>query len=405
MRDWKLNLIVAVSTGLVVFGVYRGFGWLPAMIPDLQFGRSSLLETVLGYFIFFAWQFAVIWFSVFIHELGHALFGHMSGFSLYSFQIGQFVWLQQDKKWVVQKLPSFTFGGMYRGFPSSETNLSGRWILMCLGGIFMNLLVSVVVVLVLVFWFGQERLELWNSLQKVLPDGTQLLFRYHPIQADVINNIFGSGLMVLLLSNLSAVFINLVPFKFAQGLSSDGLHILRAIRFEPQFERELGTLLLYGAMHNQVPVKDWKPQWIEMSLKDPNLTTVYVNALYLAYVFAVDNNDIVQAKRYVNDIITIGEKHNWELMHGFALELAWFTAWHDRNSSRAQEFWQIAQQATELPLFVKKRAEAAITFILGDFRTAQEAAQTGLASYKEAGLPYRGAFEARGLEEMLEKIS
>jgi hypothetical protein len=396
---WKLSLFALVLSIYLGFGIYHLLGWLPPLLPDLEFGRSSFPETIQRYVVLFVWLFLTYWVSVFVHELGHAFFGYFAGFSFHFIRIGKFSFAYEQRKWRIYYVSEAPwFNNIYYGFPRDERNLQKRWIFMCLGGVLLNLLVAVLVICIIVFWFGRERIELWNVLQNISPDQARQLFRSHPIQADIQQNILGAGLVCLVFCNLGSV-VNLFPDRDIHGNYSDGLSIYHAFQNQSQFQQDMGILLLFGAMHHQIPVKQWKPKWIEMSLKNPVQTLQYANALYLAHVFSVDTDNIEQSRVYIHQIRAIGEYLNWKDIQGFTLELAWFTAWHEQNSEQAKIFMEIGKNA-DLPTFIKKRAEAAIAFAEGKLTEAQELVQAGLKDYQERGSPYLGAFEARGLEDM-----
>jgi hypothetical protein len=398
VHDWKFQLFVVGVSIVLNVGAYRIFGWLPPTLPDLEFGRSSLQETLLSNFIFLMWVFLTYWMSVLVHELGHAVFGYVAGFTFHFLRVGKFSFSREHGKWRVYYVPKEILGGAYSCFPRNEKNLQQRWILMCFGGVVFNFLM-VLVGFIFIVWFASERIELWNSIESFAFGQTRLFFRQHPIHSDILKNILGAGLVWFVLHNLIAVFINLFPFRFSSGQPTDGLHILGAWKNDATFQYTMCFLLLQGARLHKIPIWQWKPHWIETSLTHPSQTPEYANVLYLAHVYAVDTNQLEKARDYTSRIKAIGEHLGWKEMQGLTLEMAWFTAWHEQNSEQAKAFLEIGKK-TDLPTFAKKRAEAAIAFADGDLAQARALVEAGLLDYQERGSPYLGAFEVRGLEAM-----
>lgn len=89
-----------------------------------------------------------------IHEAGHLIFGLMTGYSFVSFRIGSFTLIKEDKKLKRKKFNIPGTGGQCLMMPPALKDDKYPFVIYNLGGVVMNLIVSIAGVLLVVFVEG-----------------------------------------------------------------------------------------------------------------------------------------------------------------------------------------------------------------------------------------------------------
>ena len=153
-KKWLPPLIGALIGGAIAvvafFLNWRVPEWLGGAVANLWVGRSSV-ELLLSLSLSIALLILASWFSLIVHELGHALFGFLAGFDLQILMLGSFTWVKEGSRFVFYQSPKYSVNGLYVGTLKNETRVSVRFFLMILGGILGNLSLMIFAAIILVF--------------------------------------------------------------------------------------------------------------------------------------------------------------------------------------------------------------------------------------------------------------
>jgi len=79
-----------------------------------------------------------------IHELGHLVFGVLSGYHFLSYRIGNLMLVKKNGKFYIKKMSLVGTGGQCIMIPPDLCEGKFRWLLPTLGGIIFNLLISII---------------------------------------------------------------------------------------------------------------------------------------------------------------------------------------------------------------------------------------------------------------------
>ena len=131
------------ATSLVLFAIGALCGWLLMKYGisegegEIGFGKRFLL--VLASLIFAIISIIV---HIILHELGHMVFGLISGYKFSSFRVFSFMWLKSDGKIEVKRLSIAGTAGQCLMSPPDMRDGKLPVVLYTFGGVIMNLLVS-----------------------------------------------------------------------------------------------------------------------------------------------------------------------------------------------------------------------------------------------------------------------
>lgn len=248
---------------VIGFGTYvlAGIIW---GIVEVILEEKGLLDPVK-----FWSEVAVLIVSIFLqiifHELGHLEAGLISGYKFSSFRIGSFTWIKEDEKIKFKRYSLNGTAGQCLMIPPKEEGYDYPIILYNLGGVLMNLIVSIIV-LFPAFYLRSAELFLFSYV----------------------------GFFILI--------TNGVPMKSA-GIANDGMNI-KCLKKEPlamqAFDCQLrsNALLMKG-----VRLKDMPDEWFKIP-SDSDLNNMNTGTmLYMQIGRLLDCHDFVQAKEKIQWVI------------------------------------------------------------------------------------------------------
>lgn len=141
MKEKKLksfgSFIMACFSAVAFFGI----GYL------YQYFVINIDNELLTMCLYFLIVFCIYYFHVIIHELGHLVFGLLTGYEFVSFRIGSFMIIKKEKM-LLKKLSLAGTLGQCLMAPPSLKDKKIPYVLYNLGGSFFNLLVSIICLII-----------------------------------------------------------------------------------------------------------------------------------------------------------------------------------------------------------------------------------------------------------------
>lgn len=239
--SFGVYILVGASWG-VMEGFLEGNGW----VDDISFLGAVASSLISGFL------------HIIFHELGHMEAGLISGYQFSSFRIGSLAWIKENGKIKFKKYSLNGTAGQCLMIPPENMGYNYPVIFYNLGGILMNLIVSIIVVFPSFY----------------LRSGELLLFSFVGLFAAIINGI---------------------PMKSA-GIANDGMNV-KCLKKDPlamqAFDCQLrsNALLMKG-----VRLKDMPDEWFAIP-ENSDLSNINTGTmLYMQIGRLLDNHDFANAK-------------------------------------------------------------------------------------------------------------
>lgn len=243
---------LGVATSLCTSGYYRIFG-------------------VFGYVVLLAVFFAMLFLQTIVHELGHLIFGLISGYKFSSFRVGNVVLVKQNDKFRIKRLSiKGTAGQCLMEAPENE-NGDIPVMLYNFGGSIMNIISTIIGVLICGL----------SSLGYLLND-------------------------ILIIFSLVGIFqalMNGIPLR-AGGVDNDGYHALMLSKNEEArrafaFQLKVNSLTMQG-----IRLKDMDESWFELpSFESMKNNTMIASNGVLVCNRLMDMHRFSEAKALMNKMI------------------------------------------------------------------------------------------------------
>ena len=99
----KMISLISIVVGMLPTLIVRGFSLFASL--NIVKKTSTIIDFISGYIILIIIVILAITLQVIIHELGHMIFGLITGYSFLFFRIGKFTLIKQDGKMSFKKLP------------------------------------------------------------------------------------------------------------------------------------------------------------------------------------------------------------------------------------------------------------------------------------------------------------
>ncbi len=145
-----LSILLYMTTAAVC-GVYLG-----NYMTRIGLSERGQTERFLFYALFFIGCYAAIYLDVIIHELGHWLFGSISGYRFVSFRIGSLTWIRRgDGRIHFKRMKLIGTGGQCLLSPPDMKDGKFPVKLYNLGGCILNLLASSIMLTLFLLWGGE----------------------------------------------------------------------------------------------------------------------------------------------------------------------------------------------------------------------------------------------------------
>jgi len=274
----------------------------------------------------------------FLHELGHLLAGRMAGFHLVELR---FRAAAGDDCHAGQKLHSchvITLGTLVLE-PGATDSLSRRLNILLLGGPLANLLLPAVL----------EAFPYWSQ--------TNLLLAYCVHVFSVIS----------VLTGLAA----LMPDVSRRGNFSDGSRLLMLARHDDLAMRWLSNIHLQMELGRGVHPRHWDALRVVRATQVHDDTRDAVTALWLAYLWASERQDITSATKYLEDALAAPRASSTWLRDRMYVEAAVFQAWFRDNPGKARS-WMAQTRGRRLTPLQHARLSVALLWAEGRLFDAWE---------------------------------
>jgi hypothetical protein len=173
-------------------------------------------------------------------------------------------------------------------------------------------------------------------------------------------------------------FLNLVPFRIASEVESDGVKLLGLFRARPNFEgfrlvAELGTCMQKGKRP-----RDWDESVIQKLLAYRKGAPEESGWNLYCYYFAMDRQDLARAREYLSTALAQYLGYSGLSRSALFLEGAYFEARHNANVAAAFGWLAEANQEQRVEEQTHCRAEAALLWARGRFEEGARRAEAGL---------------------------
>lgn len=171
---------------LMIIGAICGFLILKyidsSAVADRSFG-----ETLLSFFFLMVVMYMSIFLHLIIHEVGHLVFGLMTGYSFSSFRIMSFIWVKEKQEIKFKRLTLAGTGGQCLMAPPTLVDGKIPMVLYNLGGSLMNIITGLIS-LGLYFVFQNVPLPSTVMLMIVVVGFILAIMNGVPMRMGVINN-------------------------------------------------------------------------------------------------------------------------------------------------------------------------------------------------------------------------
>lgn len=363
----KKNQPKIKSIGLILFATIIGFalGYFILVLVPNDVGNSGFYLAPILLLIFFVCYML----QIFMHEIGHLIFGLLTGYSFVSFRVGQLTLIKKDGQFKFTQINLPGTGGQCLMDPPPYNDGNFPFLLYNLGGIMINLVLAAIFLL--------------------LPNES------FPFLFNAFFVSFG-------LAGILAEITNALPIKIS-GIPTDGYNI-QAIRKNETVKHAFwlqlkgNALLSEGAVPKDLPIE-------ELNLKNQEelLNPLVTSTQLFRYNYNLDQMDFEKAQEsldvltpYIDELIPvyqnevklewmflelIGENRpeiinslfddsfsqyiqstaNWLNRKRFFMAYEWF---HNQNANKAMENYQ---QLNELVAIHPNTGEATMEMGLGNW--------------------------------------
>lgn len=148
-----------------------------------------------------------------------------------------------------------------------------------------------------------------------------------------------------------------------KGAFSDGARILMLFRKDATAERWISNLRLQSALARGEHSRTWDEQAIARATSIQDDTRDFVTGRWLAYLWALERQDITSSTRYLEDALAAPNSAAGGLRDRLFLEASVFQAWFREDSSKAR-FW--AEQIREHKLVPLQQLRLKIALLWSD---------------------------------------
>lgn len=274
MKKKLVGSIIKLIVG-AVFGFacgYLGFSSFEKSISSQQSGIEEILKLG-GAFLCLIFGFVL---HMFLHELGHLLFGKRSGYDFVSFRIGNIMFIKENGKLVRKKFNIVGTGGQCLMSPPEPVNDKFPYILYNLGGSFLNFISSGVCYLIYV-----------------------LLSDAYPAVARVF--------IIFAIVGLFIGLTNIIPAKTG-GIANDGYNALTLGKDEKSRRAFWLQLHINALTTKGVRYRDMPAEWFRLP-SDDDLNDVMIVSVALCSVnYLIDKQEFEKAAALARHLLETADK-------------------------------------------------------------------------------------------------
>lgn len=266
MKDNKKMTLKSVGQTLIaaLIGFSLGF-FMMWLIPN-DFGDASFYAVPLVLVVFlFAYLLHIL-----IHEIGHLIFGLLSGYTFVSFRVGNLTIIQKDGKFKFASINIPGTGGQCLMSPPSYNDGYYPYVLYNLGGVLINLITSVIAL-----FFVSEDKSLYTNLV----------------------------LIAFSMGGFLAMMTNVLPMKVG-GIPTDGYNIRsisrdKDMKYALWLQLKANALFSKGIRPKDLPYFEKPRVYNEEKLVEPLITSAYL----LEFNYLLDRREFALAKEHLNRLL------------------------------------------------------------------------------------------------------
>ncbi|GAB4516181.1 MAG: hypothetical protein OHK0046_21060 [Anaerolineae bacterium] len=302
------------------------------------------------------------------HELGHLLAGTLMGFRAALFIVGPFQFEGQaegglqvrwNENWAY-------YGGLAVAYPRNIQHLRLRQAVYTAGGPLVSLLVAVLA-------FVAQNTSGLNEVNRAT---------YTMGEHSASALAFSTFIFFLGLTSGGLGLATLIP-AMTSSFMTDGARLWALLRGSQKAEQlsasnTLNAMLLGGKRPGELDVA-----LVARALQLPSHDNGLPGMHYLAYIWALDLNEIKRAGHYLDLMVSHYDRVNTALKPTFALEAAYFEAFYRHNLTVAQMWLAKVNEGPFVYTAHVRRAQAAVQLEEGQPEEAIHTAQAGLEAVKQ----------------------
>lgn len=288
--------------------------WLGSFAGAAWWGRAHGLPTraaINGLPLLFLCE----WIAVFLHELGHAVAGWASDMQLASFLVGPFLAQKRAGRWKFEfRLAGLlNTGGAVATVPLHLKRLRGRMAFEVAGGPIASLVTAAVAFLVLLMMPGSAYAAWWKV----------------PAVVGAIS--------------AGATVLNLIPFRFAAGVS-DGALLVQLFRGGQFADLRAAMKMVGSTTVTSTRPRDLNSQALADGLRAGAGTPEEGTLQIIQLICALDRGELVQARKHLEASLERIPAPEKAPNVGCAAELAFYMAYLDGDAGRAGEWLRGAEE-------------------------------------------------------------
>lgn len=264
VKQKRKNKILSSLLFIIVCGAIGAvIGFLSAAYLE-EFNSNNFLGFS-GLILIFFLGYLV---HIILHEVGHLIFGLMTGYSFVSFRIGSLTIIKEDGKLKFKKFNIPGTAGQCLMMPPDLKNGKYPFVIYNFGGVIVNLIVSIIGILV-----GLKATSPLNA--------------------------------ILLLSGLGGIFAALtngIPMKIG-GIANDAYNVLSIFRDDEARRGFYLQLKIHGLQSQGIRIKDMPLESFKLK-EDSDLSNPLNTAIRLMeYNWYLDNMDLEGAKKSIDSLM------------------------------------------------------------------------------------------------------
>ena len=259
----KNILFLSLSMGVgLLLGVFSAV-FLPETVLEW-----NVFHFVLG-IIFFCLSYFL---HILIHELGHLIFGLLTGYSFVSFRVGSFTVIKEDGKFKRKKFHLPGTGGQCLMSPPEYSEKSFPYVIYNLGGVLLNLVASIIALGIIV---GIEQLSAFSL----------------------------GGWQLFLVAGLFTAVTNGIPVKIG-GLPNDGHNIYSLMKKEENKKAFFIQLKMNALMTQGIRIKDIPFEELSVDELNTQTSTLQAAVHILQYNWYLDRLNLEKAQQKLTELLS-----------------------------------------------------------------------------------------------------
>ncbi len=325
--------------------------------------------TILG--ILFAYL-GIVWLTIIVHELGHALVAWLVGFRVDLIVIGplKLIRLNDRFQWRVNK-QSFA-PGFVVATPLVSHQLIRKYALFVLGGPVFTLLLAIASLLFCLSL--QDKADVLHFTSG---------FRN---QSGLYLQLFFFGAFCFLM-NCGTLLLSIIPMLMHGTHLNDGGILLRLKQQQEQVtlrDQQLGSLG-YMMTNEGIRPNQWNRDELLQCLGTKSLGTASdVSAWLMGYYHFLDSGEIQAAEAFLDKAHECYQIHYSEVRPSVLLESVYFKAFYHNEVTQAAEYIKLCEGNTEVEQPTHLRAEAAVHLVEKNYEQCLQKAESALKELKHS---------------------